>query len=131
MSDADERLWSALAHLSALLNAVTGFLGVVISFVIYLAYKDRSEKVAFHALQATYFQLVFIIGAGVLASVFGFVTVMLATVLIGIICIPIAGALVLIPVGAMIYALLGGLQVYQGETFRYALVADWAEPKSA
>jgi hypothetical protein len=52
MSPQDERTWSILAHLSMFLNLVTGFLGPVAALIIWLVYRDRSQKVAFHALQA-------------------------------------------------------------------------------
>ena len=52
MSTQDERTWSILAHLSMFLNLVTGFLGPVAALIIWLVYRDRSQKVAFHALQA-------------------------------------------------------------------------------
>ena len=127
MTEADERFWSMLAHLSVLLNAVTGFLGVVVSFVIFLAYKDRSEKVAFQALQSTFFQLIFVIGAGAIAAVSWFGTAFLSAFVIGLLCVPFAGIISLIPIGAMIYGVIGGIQVYQGADFRYALVAEWAD----
>ncbi len=47
----DERTWAMLAHLLGLL---TGFLAPLI---IYLVHKDRSRFVAFHSLQALYFQI--------------------------------------------------------------------------
>jgi uncharacterized Tic20 family protein len=49
MSVQDERTWCILAHLSMFLNLLTGFLGPVAVLIIYLVYKDRSQKVAFHA----------------------------------------------------------------------------------
>lgn len=36
-STGDEKTWSVLAHLSMLLNLVTGFLGPVAAFVVYLS----------------------------------------------------------------------------------------------
>ena len=54
-----------LAHLSVLLNLVTGFLGIVAALVIYLILKDRSRYVGSQAMQAFVFQLVFWAGGGV------------------------------------------------------------------
>ena len=53
MSSSDENTWSALAHLSVLVNLLTGFFGPVVALEIWLVYKDRSERIAFHALQST------------------------------------------------------------------------------
>ena len=52
-SPQDENTWSILAHLSVFLNILTGFLGPVAALVIWLMYKDRSPRVAFHALQSS------------------------------------------------------------------------------
>src|SRR5256885_13126322 len=48
--------WAMVAHLTVLLNLVTGFLGVVAALVIYLVFKDRSRYVAYQSLQAFVFQ---------------------------------------------------------------------------
>jgi len=53
LSPEDERTWSLLAHLSVLLNLVTGILGPVAAIVIYFAFKDRSRLVAYHAMQSS------------------------------------------------------------------------------
>src|SRR5918994_7011749 len=52
MGTQEERTLSVLAHLSMFLNLVTGFLGPVAALIIWLVYRDRSPKVAFHALQS-------------------------------------------------------------------------------
>lgn len=52
LSEADERQWAMFAHLSILLNLVTGFLGVVAPLVIYMICKERSRYVAYHSLQS-------------------------------------------------------------------------------
>jgi uncharacterized Tic20 family protein len=125
LSPADERTWAMLAHLSVLLNLVTGFLGPAASFVIYLMYKDRSRYVAFHAMQATLMQLVFWIGGGVLAAIAWTFSGLLTVVIIGLCCMPFAFLISLLPLGALIYGVIGAIQVNQGQDFRYWLVADW------
>jgi len=57
----DERLWGMLAHLSALLGYVVGLGQYIAPLVIYLVYRERSRFVAFHALQALYFQLALLV----------------------------------------------------------------------
>ena len=52
VSTQDERTWSIIAHLSILLNLITAIGGPVAALIIWLVYKDRSQKVAFHALQS-------------------------------------------------------------------------------
>ena len=62
MSAADERSWSALAHLSAYLNIFTGFLGPVAAFVVWLVYRERSSVVARHAMRAVIYQSIWLAG---------------------------------------------------------------------
>src|ERR687892_537706 len=56
-STQEERTWSVLSHLSMFLNLVTGLLGPLAALIIWLVYKDRSQKVAFHALQSMFYQI--------------------------------------------------------------------------
>jgi uncharacterized Tic20 family protein len=127
LSPADERVWAMLAHLSVLLNLVTAFLGTVAPLVIYLAYKDRSRYVAYQAFQAFIFQLVWWVGGGVLVGVVWALTGILASFVVGVICIPFACLFTLAPVAALGYGILGGIECSQGRDFRYWLVGDWVE----
>jgi len=129
LSPAEERTWSLLAHLSVLLNLVTGFVGPIAALVIYLIYKDRSRKVAYHALQAMIFQLIWWYGGGLLIGAMWVTVGVLSAVLIGIILIPFAILITLVlsllPMGAVIYGIIGAIQVNQGQDFKYWLVGDW------
>jgi len=129
MAPGDERTWGTLAHLTTLLNLVTGFGGPIAALVIYLVYKDRSRFVAYHALQAMVFQLIWWFGGGVLIGLMWAITGALSAILIGVVLIPVAACitpiLVLMPVGALIYGIVGGVQISQGQDFKYWLVGDW------
>jgi uncharacterized Tic20 family protein len=129
LSPAEERTWSLLVHLSVLVNLVTGFAGPVAALVIYLIYKDRSSKVAYHALQAMIFQLIWWYGCGLLIGAMWATIGVLSAVLIGIILIPFAIlmtlVLALLPMGAVIYGIIAAIQVNQGQDFKYWLVGDW------
>lgn len=125
LSASDERTWAMLAHLSVLLNLVTGFLGIVAAFIIYLVYKDRSRYVAYHSLQATIFQLITWIGGGILAAIAWTVSGILAAVLIGCLLMPLALAISLLPVAGLVYGVIGAIETNQGRDFKYWLVGDW------
>jgi uncharacterized protein len=129
LSASEERTWSVVAHLSILLNLVTGFAGPVAALIIYLIYKDRSRKVAYHALQAMIFQLICWFGGGLLIGAMWAVVGVLSAILVGIILIPFAIlatlVLALLPVGAVIYGIIAAIQVNQGQDFKYWLVGDW------
>ena len=121
----EERTWAMLAHLSVLLNLVTGFLGIVAALVIHLSYKERSRFVAYHAMQSFIFQSITWIGAIVIASVNITIGTVLAFLIIPLLClIPGLLGLLLIPV-SLIYGVVGAVQVNNGEDFRYWQIGDW------
>ena len=125
LSQADERLWAMLAHLSVLLNLVTGFLGVFTPLLIYFIFRDRSRYVAFQSMQSFIFQLVWWGGSVVLIGVMWALVGLLSAILIGLVCIPFAILFSFLPLAAIIYGVIGAIKTYQGEDFRYWLVADW------
>jgi uncharacterized protein len=90
LSPSDERTWAMLAHLSVLLNLVTGILGPVAALIIYLVFKDRSRYVAYQSMQSFVFQLIWWVGAGALAGIAWTVSGLLSAVLIGLLCLPFA-----------------------------------------
>ncbi|MBN2391600.1 MAG: DUF4870 domain-containing protein [Anaerolineae bacterium] len=130
LSPADERTWAMLAHLSVLLNLVTGFLGVGAALLIYLIYKDRSRYVAYQAMQAFLMQLLFWAGGGVLIGIMWAVVGALSAILVGILLIPIAllltPILLVFPLIALGYGVYGSIETSNGKDFRYWLVSDWA-----
>jgi uncharacterized Tic20 family protein len=129
LSSSEERTWSVMAHLSGLLNLITGFAGPIAALVIYLIYKDRSRTIAYHALQAMIFQLIWWYGGGVLIGAMWLIVGALSAILIGVVLIPIAIVatlfLAMLPLGAVIYGIIAAIQVNQGHDFKYWLVGDW------
>jgi uncharacterized protein len=129
LSAGEERNWSMLAHLTVLLNLITGFAGPIGALIIYLIYKDRSRLVAYHALQSMIFQLIWWYGGGLLIGAMWAVVGILSAILIGIILIPVALVatlvLAILPLGAVVYGIVGAVQVNQGQDFKYWLVGDW------
>jgi len=129
MAPGDERTWATLSHASTLLNLVTGFAGPIAALIIYLAYRDRSRLVAYHALQSMIFQLIWWYGGGILIGAMWAVVGALSAILIGVILVPIALAmtcvLAILPLGAVIYSLIGAVQTSQGQDFKYWLAGDW------
>ncbi len=120
MSPQDERTWSMLAHLSVLLNLVTGIGGPIAALVIWLVYKDKSQRVAFHALQSLWYQVAWI----VILAVGWTVTVVLTLVLIGFLLIPVMAIASLVPLVHQCYA---AYKVNQGVDYRYPFIADYVD----
>jgi uncharacterized Tic20 family protein len=125
LTQSEENTWAMIAHLSILVNLFTAFLGPVIALIIYLVFRDRSRYVAYQSMQAFLFQLIFWIGGGLLIGLMWTVVGVLAVVLIGLCLIPVALLVTLVPVVALGYGIVGGIQTAQGEDFRYWLVGDW------
>jgi len=125
LSEAEERQWAMLAHLSILLNLITGFLGVVVPLVLYMIYKDRSRYVAYHSLQSLIFQLIAWVGSGFVIGAAWTITSLLSAVVVGLLCIPIACVLSLLPLAAIGYGIYAGVETSQGKDFKYWLVGDW------
>ena len=129
LSEAEARTWAMVAHLSVLLNLVTGFLGVVAALVIYIIYKDRSKFVGYQAMQSFVFQLIFWAGGGLAIGVIWAITGALSAVLVGVLCIPFSLlftiVLAMMPLVALVYGVYGGLEANQGKEFKYWLIGDW------
>lgn len=125
LSESDERTWSMVAHLSVLVNLTSGFLGPVIALVIYLIFKDRSRYLAYQSMQAFVFQLVAWVGAGTLVGVVWAATALTSVFLIGLLCIPFACILSALPIAALVYGVIAGVETAKGADFRYWLVGDW------
>lgn len=117
MGSRDEETWSALAHLSVFLNLFTGFLGPVGALVIWLMYKDRSPRVAFHALQSLWYQVAWM----VILAVGWTITTFLMVVLVGFLLIPVMVVASLVPFVHMAYA---AYKVNQGVDYRYPWISD-------
>jgi len=120
-----ERTWAMLAHLSILANLITGLLGTAIALVIYLVYKDRSQYVAFQSLQAVVFQLIAWLGGGIIVALAWIFISLLMFVLVGFCLIPLGIVISIIPLAALCYGVLAGVQCNEGQDFRYWLVGDW------
>jgi len=125
LTESEERQWAIFAHLSVLVNLVSGFLGPLVPLIIYMIYKERSRYVAYQSLQALIFQLVWWIGGGAITAVAWTITGTLSAVIIGIICIPIACIISLMPLVALGYGIYAGVQTSQGQDFKYWLIGDW------
>ncbi len=114
-----------LAHLSNLLNPVTGFLGMLVPLGMYVVYKDRSRYVAYQALQSFVFQLIWWFGAGAIAIMLWTLASVLSIVLIGCLLLPFAALVTLLPMASLIYSIYAGVEASQGRDFRYWLIGDW------
>ena len=115
MSAQDERTWSIFAHLSVLLAFVS--LMPFGALLVWLLYKDRSEKVRFHALQALWYQIAWV----VILVAYAFVSLVLTLLIVGFFMFFLLPVLALVPV---IHGCYAAYQVSQGIDYRYPYIAD-------
>ncbi|MEW6638304.1 MAG: DUF4870 domain-containing protein [Actinomycetota bacterium] len=118
----EERTWSVLAHLSMFLNLVTGFLGPVAALIVWLVFRDRSQKVAFNALQSMWYQIAWVVILGVGWTVTGLLTL----VLIGFLLIPV---MVLVSIVPFVHAAYAAYRVSRDGEYRYPFIADMIESR--
>ena len=118
MSPQDERTWCVLAHLSVL----AGLAGLMPlgALIIWLVYKDRSQRVGFHALQALWYQIAWI----VILVAYSLVSAVLSLIIIGIFMFFLLPILALIP---LIHGCYAAYKVSQGVEYRYPYIADRIE----
>ena len=122
MATHEERTWSVLAHLTMFLNLLTGFLGPVVALIIWLVYRDRSRKVAFHALQSMWYQVAWLV---ILAIGWVF-TGLLTMILIGFLLIPVMALVSVVP---FVHAAYAAYRVSKDDDYRYPFVADLVEAR--
>ncbi len=142
---------AALAHASVALALILGsaggigaFIGPAVALAMYLGYRERSRFVAFHALQASVYQvtgiLLYVVIAAIMATGVASawtVSGLLSAVLIGFLLMPLALLLTIFMVALLVgmplawlgYGLYAAYQVYQGRDFRYWMIGDWLKLK--
>ena len=118
MTAQDERTWSIIAHLSVLLELV-GLMPFG-ALLVWLIYKDRSQKVRFHALQALWYQIAWIL----ILMVYTLVSLVLSLVIIGIFMFFLLPILALVP---LVHGCYAAYQVSKGVEYRYPYIADRIE----
>jgi uncharacterized protein len=123
MSVQDEKMWSMLAHLSTLVNILTGYIGgPIAALVIWLVYKDRSPRVGFHALQSLWYQVAWLVIFAILLVVG--IVFSIVTLGIGSFVFILAPVIALIPIAHQCYA---AYKVNQGFDYRYPFIADMVD----
>jgi uncharacterized Tic20 family protein len=118
MTAQDERTWSIIAHLSVLLELV-GLMPFG-ALLVWLIYKDRSQKVRFHALQALWYQIAWIL----ILVAYTLVSLVLSLVIIGIFMFFLLPILALVP---LVHGCYAAYQVSKGVEYRYPYIADRIE----
>ena len=132
--DPDERSMAALAHSSIILNTFAPGLGVVAALAVWLTQRDRSAYVGRQALQATIYQLCWLIVPvllaiiGGLALLGGAIGAAVADVRVGFAFTPLAIVAFLAAAGigivGLLYALVAAYETFHGRDFRYLVIGN-------
>lgn len=101
LSPADEKLWATLTHVGGI------FFGFLPSLIVYLVLKDRGPFLAAHAKSALNFQLTMLI-ASVVAGI-------LTIIIIGFILLPVIGIVVIV------FSIIAAMKANAGEYYTYPL----------
>lgn len=132
-TDKNDQIMAALAHLSIMLP----MMGVIAPIVIWVTQKDKSQVVAFQALQAVIYQLLlflgYLVGMGLyMCSIFTVAfTGSLVTdssdldpfALLGVFSpFIIMGLLMLFGAVYILYGIYASIRVFQGKDFRYVII---------
>ncbi len=131
--NSDEKLLAMLSHFSIFLG------GIILPIILYFVQKDRSKFVAFHALQAIFFHLLYagiiVLSMVALVVVFGASGVFLDSnsdelpvsffMGMGLFYIVLIGSIFV----AIAYGIYMGVKAYDGDTKKYILVGKWASKK--
>ncbi|MAS34601.1 MAG: hypothetical protein CL610_11375 [Anaerolineaceae bacterium] len=150
----DERIWAAVAHASVWITFLTAFatagfslpLSMFVPLVIYFLFRNKSDYVTFHALQAFVLQLVGTVGALALLVIGGIawmiglvVALLLMLVVIGFILAPLWGlvgiallvVVCLMPFAMLLLGTIAAIQTYNGRDYRYPYIARWVDRQLA
>lgn len=150
----EDKLWAAAVHssvwLTFLMSLPTG--GMSVPFVVfvplafYFIFRERSDFVAFHALQAFVLQLICTVGALAVFIIGGIVwlvglvlAAMLMMLLVGFVILPIwllvgivaSMVLGLLPLVALILSSVAAVRIYMGGDYRMPYIADWVDRQMA
>ena len=92
-------------------------MGPVVALIIWFVYRDRSERVSFHAPQSALYQLAW----AVILAIGWTITGLLTVIIVGLLLIPVMIVLSVVPFVHRAYA---AYKVNQGVDYRYPFVAD-------
>jgi uncharacterized Tic20 family protein len=150
----DEKLWASVAHGSVWITLIAGVLSagaivpisVFIPLVIYFLFRQKSDYVAFHALQAFVLQLIGTVGAFLLLLVGGLVWgigMMIAALAIliavgfvllpfwGLVGVVLLGTIIFMPIAMLFFGTYGAIETRNGRDYRYPFIARWVDRQLA
>ena len=122
----DEKLLAGLSHLSIIAFSI------IAPFIIWLIQRQKSQYVAFHALQSLFYHLATTVVSVVLACAFIFVFFGVAaggSAIEGIALFFIIASfalIALVAIASTTYGIVGAVMAFQGKPFRYILAGRWA-----
>ena len=114
----DERTYAMLCHLLALAGIVFPFGNILGPLIMWLVKRESSPFVDFHGRQSLWFQ----VWAAIIVTVLGVISIPLFYVCIGVLTMLLAMG---VGIAAVVYAIVGAVQVSGGKDFEYMWVGPW------
>lgn len=152
-----ERNWAAVAYLCGLFpilvslgsGGIGGLLFIFVPLLIYASWRDRSDFVAFQAMQAFALQLVatagvffvWLLGGAIALAIFTAISAVLVVILVGLILLGVAAllwtiwalGLVMVPAVLGVYSIIAAIQALGGADVRIPYLAElvdqWLEKR--
>jgi len=110
--DSDARTWCMACHLSALAGMVVPFGNLLGPLLVWQIKKNEIPAVDPHGKASLNFQIT----AVIITLIAGLLAFALSFVCIGLLLIPVVA---LLPIAAMIFAIIAGIKANNGEEYRY------------
>jgi len=132
----EEKLFALLSHLSIFIG------GIILPIILWATQKDKSKFVAFHSLQAIFYQLSYFVFFIIFIFIFAFLYIFLGlgagmlfigqspdfapviSIFIIIASIIFYASIFIVMFGFMAYAIYVGIKAHQGELRKYPLIGD-------
>ncbi len=150
----DERLWAAVAHISAWVTFLGGIatigtiipVSIFIPLIVYFLFRRKSDYVAFHALQAFVIQLIGTVGAAILLFAGGLVwgvgmviALFSMVVAVGFVLVPVWAlvgiallfVVLIMPIAMVVFGTIAAVATYNGSDYHYPYIARWVDRQLA
>ncbi len=124
----DEKLLAGLSHLSIIAFSI------IAPFIIWLIQRNKSQYVAFHALQSLFYHIGTTVVVVVLACCVGIFAGVMGAVaggssndglfVVGVLALSVV--ILLVVTAYYVYGIVGAVMAFQGKPFRYILAGGWA-----
>lgn len=106
----------------AMISLLLGLLSFVGPLVLYFMKKDQASKFVMYYIKQSLFFEVAVIVVLIVMVILSFIATFLTGGVMGCVCMPIT---MLVPLGSLVYMIIGVIQVNGGKDFEYYFIGPW------